>query len=137
MPSQVRAVFKVVAEVHTAEPQMVVAGKVAQLLNSSHSPVVPQDVDASWAQAGSAFPAWSGVQVPSRPTVLQARQAPVQELLQQYPSTQWVEAHSASAMHREPFIFGPQLPPMHLRPEIQSASLVQTAKQDPVAGLQP
>ena len=47
MPSQVRAVFKVVAEVHTAEPQMVVAGKVAQLLNSSHSPVVPQDVDAS------------------------------------------------------------------------------------------
>jgi hypothetical protein len=137
IPSHCRAVFKVVAEVQTAEPQMVVAGKVAQLLNSSHSPVVPQVVDASWAQAGSAFPAWSGVQVPSRFTMLQARQAPVQALLQQYPSTQWVEAHSTSAPHTEPFIFGPQLPPMHLRPEMQSASLLQTAKQDPVAWLQP
>lgn len=83
IPSQTRTVFAVVAEVQVADPQMVVAGNAAQLPKSSHSPVVPQVVDAVWAQAASGMPTASCAQVPSWLRRLHARQGPAQALLQQ------------------------------------------------------
>ena len=48
-------------------------------------------------------------------------------MLQQTPSAQCFESHSASALHETPGPFGPQLPPRHLTGATQSASELQVA----------
>jgi hypothetical protein len=63
------------------------------------------------------------------PARLQDKQAPVQALLQQTPSTQKPESHSVDALQENPAFFRPQLPETHLRPVTQSASVVQLARQ--------
>jgi hypothetical protein len=135
-PSQVRAPFMVVAAGQVAEPHTVAAGNFAQVPKPSHSPVVPQVVDARAGQTASACPAGMGEQVPSRVGRPQERQSPVQAELQQYPSTQWVEAQSTSALQLAPFIFGPQVPATHLMPALQLASLTQLGEQAFVVGSQ-
>ena len=59
----------------------------------------------------------------------QLRQAVLQATLQQTPSAQWPEAHSASALHEAASIFTPQLPLRQVWPATQSASLEQPSKQ--------
>jgi hypothetical protein len=56
--------------------------------------------------------------------------------LQQTPSAQCSEAHSASRVQTEPFILGPQLASRHFRPLTQSTSLAQRLKHWLVAGSQ-
>jgi hypothetical protein len=58
----------------------------------------------------------------------QERHAPPHAVLQQTPSVQCADAHSLPARQVAPFIFRPQLPPTHLRPLTQFASLVQVGK---------
>ena len=48
-------------------------------------------------------------------------------MLQQTPSAQCFESHSASALHETPGPFGPQLPPRHLTGATQSASELHVA----------
>ena len=57
----------------------------------------------------SALPADTMVHLPCEPGRPQLRQAPVQELSQQYPSTQLPDLHSVPALHTWPSCLGPQL----------------------------
>src|SRR5262245_36468173 len=89
---------------------------------------------------GWPWPAGIGMHVPGEARRLQDRQAPPQALLQQTPlpltmSAQKVDAHSSAFAHTAPFIFLPQLPPTHLRPATQSASLEHPSKQSLVPRL--
>jgi hypothetical protein len=65
---------------------------------------------------------------------LQETQAPLHETLQQTPSAQNPDAHSAPFLHVAPLSFSPQLPATHFVPA-QSESDAQVAKQAFVAGL--
>lgn len=62
----------------------------------------------------SALPTGIDEQVPSAVDSAQVRQAPVQELEQQTPSTQCPLPHSVAAMQGWPSAFGPQLPATQL-----------------------
>ena len=63
------------------------------------------------------------------------RHAPPQDVLQQTPSAQKPDEHSAPTPHGNPFILGPHIPFTHLRPATQFASLLQVEKQAFVAAL--
>ena len=62
----------------------------------SHLPLVEQAAGVmSWqTPRGSALPAGIAVHLPGADASEQLRQAPVQAMSQQTPSTQWVERHS-------------------------------------------
>jgi hypothetical protein len=62
-----------------------------------------------------------GQQVPPRPCWLQLIQAPLHATLQQTPSVQNPDLHSASFTQTAPFGLGPQLPLTHATPVTQSA----------------
>ena len=70
-------------------------------------PQAPEPLQA-WQSAhshsGSVLPAWL-VQVPREPEMLQARQEPVQVLLQQTPSAQLPLVHSLPAPQASPLSF--------------------------------
>ncbi|MES1206401.1 MAG: hypothetical protein ABUS79_10730 [Pseudomonadota bacterium] len=135
-PSQVLAVFMAVAPEQTDAPQGVLAAKVEQAPNPSHTPVVPHVAAACRGQSESPNPGAKGWQLPRWPTRLQARHSPSQDELQHTPSAQKVDAHSAPVSQTAPFILGPQLPSTHLRPLTQSASLRHFPKHSPLAPLQ-
>lgn len=106
------------------------AGYSEHVPKPSHTPVVPQVSTGVCRHSGWPLPADTGEHVPCMPTRLQDRQAPPQAVLQHTPSAQWPDAHSLSPIgHSAPFIFLPQLPAVHLRPETQSAFVAQVAKQ--------
>jgi hypothetical protein len=69
-----------------------------------------------------------------RPTWAQDTQVPVHATLQQTPSAQKLEAHSAPLAHTAPFSFRPQLPATHFVPA-QSASDPHVAKHAFAAAL--
>jgi hypothetical protein len=71
------------------------------------------------------------VQVPTALATAQLRQAEVQALSQQTPSTQKPLPHSAAAAQGWPFGLGPQLPFWQDWPVTQSASLVQRSTHAP------
>jgi hypothetical protein len=127
-PSQVRVVFIIVAPEHVDAAHKVSAGNRAQDPNPSHIPVVPHPDAACVAHSPCGNPAAIGEHVPMRSTWLHDRHSPPHAALQQTPSVQCADAHSVSAAHLAPFIFGPQLPLTHLRPATQSASLTQVGK---------
>src|SRR5262249_49952903 len=77
---------------------------------------------------GSATPRSTGQQVPSRPTCVHETHPPWHATLQHTPSAQKPEAHSVAFAQKAPRGFFPQLPPTHLMPVAQSASLAQVAR---------
>jgi hypothetical protein len=96
----------------------------------SHLPLVPQLGAPLSLQVlrGSAFPAATIVHLPTEPVSAQLRQAPVQPLSQQTPSTHWPDLHSAPAPQGWPFSFSPQVPFRQPVPPLQSLSTLH----DPV-----
>jgi hypothetical protein len=110
--------------------QIVSAGYIAQPPKPSQLPVRPQ-VGAPWsgqAPRGSGSPGSTGQQVPSRPTWLQATQAPLQATLQHTPSLQDPDAQSVFFAHTAPRGLGPQLPFTHRTPLTQSPSALHEPK---------
>jgi hypothetical protein len=103
----------------------------------SHLPLVEQAAAVmSWQTVrGSALPAAIDVHLPGAEESEQLRQAPVQAVSQQTPSTQWVERHSVLAPQGAPFGLGPQRPFTHAWPESQSLSARQTLLHAPSAQL--
>jgi hypothetical protein len=101
----------------------------------SHLPFVPQDeAPASLHVArGSAFPAATDVQVPRVFGSEQLRQAPLQSVSQQTPSTQWLLSQAASAVHGLPGMILPHDPFLQTCPISQSASTLQSTLQAPSA----
>jgi hypothetical protein len=99
----------------------------------SHLPFVEQAAAVmSWqTPRGSALPAATEVHLPGAEASEQLRQAPVQAVSQQRPSTQWVERHSVPAEHGWPFCLGPHRPLTQAWPISQSASERQTLLQAP------
>jgi hypothetical protein len=73
----------------------------------------------------SSFPTAIAMQSPGEPGSAQLRQAPVQALSQQTPSTHWFDLHSPAVVHIWPFCFGPHrlVVVLHAIPMAQSASL--------------
>jgi hypothetical protein len=140
-PSQVRGALADVEVTQVAAAQGVPEGYSEQAPNPSHTPVLPQVIEACLAHKGCPWPAGIGLQVPGDATRLQERQTPSQALLQQTPlplatSAQKPDAHSSGLAHSNPFIFLPHIPSTHLRPATQSASLVQAPKHAFVLRLQ-
>ncbi len=78
----------------------------------SHVPVAPHGllVGLVHAPVGAGAPSGVGVQVPSLPATLQAKQVVLQSTLQQKPSRHLPLWHSTSVAHSRPFGLGPQLP---------------------------
>jgi hypothetical protein len=93
----------------------------------SHLPSVPQVAAPMSVHTarGSAVPFRIGLHCPGVEDRLQLRQAPVQELSQQRPSTQKVDWHSPPAAHGWPLSLGPQAPATQAWPTSQSALVVQ------------
>jgi hypothetical protein len=93
----------------------------------SHLPLVPQEATpmSVHMRRGSLLPPGVMVQVPGAEARAQLRQAPVQALLQQTPSTQKPERHSPAPPQVWPGSLGPQLPFTQARPVSQSALVVQ------------
>jgi hypothetical protein len=121
-------VFIAVAPEQDDAPHGLSAGYTEHEPNPSQVPVVPQVEAACAAHIGWVRPAGTGWQVPSLPTKSHLLHSPSQEVLQQTPSAQCVDAHSLSASQTAPFILGPQLPFTHFRPTTQSASLLHLLK---------
>jgi hypothetical protein len=90
----------------------------------SQTPVSPQLEASDFTQiaCGSATPAATGTQMPTRSIWLQVTQGPVQALLQQTPSTQYPEAHWLASVQGALVCRLPQLPFTHLMLAAQSAS---------------
>ncbi len=104
-----------------------------QLPAPSHLPFVPQPAAPESLQVvrGSALPTATRVHLPCDPGSPQLRQAPVQALSQQTPSTHWPDLHSLPALQTWPFCLGPQLWLTQLMPVSQSLSALQTLVQAP------
>lgn len=81
----------------------------------------------------SDVPAGIGVHEPSEPASAQLRHAPPQAWLQQTPSTQKFDAHSAAFAQAPPFVLRPQLLLTHAMPGAQSASVVHVVLHAPIA----
>src|SRR5687767_12186179 len=84
----------------------------------SQRPSVPQEV-APWSVQIlrlSTAAAASGVHFPFDDVSAQLRQAPVQAVSQQTPSTQKPDLQSAPCVQVPPFWRGPHLPPTHATP---------------------
>ena len=94
----------------------------------SHLPLVEQAAAVrSWqTPRGSPLPAGIDVHLPGAEAREQLRQAPVQAVSQQMPSTQWVERHSPFAEQGWPFCLGPHSPLTQACPASQSLSVVHT-----------
>src|SRR6185437_5296327 len=80
----------------------------------------------------SLFPPGLFLHMPGDEASAQLRQAPVQALSQQTPSTQNPERHSPAAAQVWPFSLGPQLPFTQARPVSQSAFVVQRELHAPL-----
>jgi hypothetical protein len=76
-----------------------------------------------------AMPAGIGVQVPTVPARLQARQVAAQPVLQQTPCWQKPDLHIAADVHAVPFSSWVQTLPMQLKPATQSAAVAQLVLQ--------
>ena len=103
----------------------------------SHFPFVEHMAGVMSMQTprGSALPAGIDVHLPGDEASEQLRQAPVQAVSQQTPSTQWVERHSVLAPQGAPVGLGPQRPFTQAWPESQSMSERQTLLHAPSAQL--
>ncbi len=132
-PSQAWALSSALPE-QVGGPHTVLAGYFEQLPSPSQTPADPQVEEASVGHIGCACPSGVGEHVPTFPTRLQVRQTRAQSTLQQTPSLQCWEVHSASAAQLAPFIFWPQLPFLQVRPLTQSVSTEHWLKQAPVDG---
>jgi len=120
-PSQVRAGVKVVPT-HVEAAQVVPLAYRRQPPDPSQNPSVLHD-DAPWSVhwfRGSC-PAGTDVQVPTLPVSAHDWQVPVQAVAQQNPWAQKPELHSAAEPQAAPIGFLPQLPPMHVFGDVQSA----------------
>ena len=95
-------------------------------------PFVPQ-VEAPWlvhwVVGLGGCPPGIEVQVPTVPDSAQELQVPAQALLQQTPCAQNPELHMAAAVHGEPMASFPQLVPVQLAGEVQSALVAQVVLQ--------
>ena len=82
------------------------------------TPLCPQVSDNSRSQTlcGSVWPTGTGVHWPIRPTSLQLTHAPVQPTLQQIPSAQKPDSHSAVAAQTAPSGFFPHWPALQASP---------------------
>jgi hypothetical protein len=78
----------------------------------SQRPFVPQvgAFMSTQTPRGSTLSAAIIVHLPGADASAQLRQAPVQSVLQQTPSTQWLDAHSPAAAQLWPSAFGPHEP---------------------------
>jgi hypothetical protein len=120
---------------HFSAPHTVPVGYLWQPPAPSQRLFVPQ-LAAPWSVHTlrlSTVPADSGVQVPFADVSAQLRQAPVQAVLQQTPSTQLPEAQSVGLVHAAPFVCGPQLLLTQAMPGAQSAFVVQVVLHAPAA----
>jgi hypothetical protein len=100
----------------------------------SHLPLVPQ-LAAFWSVQmlrTSGLPAATATHLPGIIGSAQVRQAPVQALSQQTPSTQWLEAHSLASVQVWPFCLGPQVLLTQAIPVSQSRSVWQVVVQAPL-----
>jgi hypothetical protein len=100
----------------------------------SHLPLVPQFCALLSLQTArtSGLPAAIAMQWPGDEGSAQLRQAPVQALSQQTPSTHWLEAHSLAAVQVWPFCLGPQVLFTQAMPVSQSRSVWQVVVQAPL-----
>jgi hypothetical protein len=80
---------------------------------------------------GSAFPATTEVHVPRVLGSEQLRQAPLQSVSQQTPSTQWLLSHAASPVQGLPMLILPHDPFLQRCPISQSASTLQSTLHAP------
>jgi hypothetical protein len=105
-----------------------------QLPLPSHLPLVPQLCALlSWqTPRESGLPAGTARQWPGIIISPQLRQAPVQALSQQKPSTQWLDAHSFASRQVWPFCLGPQVLFTQAMPSSQSRSVWQVLVQPPL-----
>jgi hypothetical protein len=136
-PSQTLGGTKLAPE-QEAGRQTVPAACRAQPPRPLQTPVCPQLSGACrWQTSrGSTWPAGTGEHWPHLPGSRQLTQGPPQALLQQTPSTQWPDSHSAAAAQVAPEAFLPQLPLLQASPA-HWPSPVQPMKQLLVAGSQP
>lgn len=116
---------------HALGAQTVPAGNLRQAPAPSHLPSRAQVVGRSAAQLvrGSALPAATGAQAPTKPATLQARQGPQVMAPQHTPSTQFPEEHCVPAVQAIPADFSPQVPPVQTLGGAQSASVPHALKQ--------
>ena len=121
----------------SGEQTVVPAGYLRQAPVPSHFPSVPQLVAKVSLQVarGSEAPLAARVHLPRLPVSAQLRQAPVQGVLQQMPSTQFLFWHSVLATHFCPSSFGPQVPRTQAIPSAQSAFTVHFELQALLAHL--
>ena len=80
----------------------------------------------------SAMPRPSARHCPSKPIWSHETQVPLQEVLQQKPSTQLPEPHWSLPPHARPLGSCPHELPLHCTPAAQSASAVQAERQPPL-----
>jgi hypothetical protein len=78
------------------------------------------------------WPLGTLVHVPSVPAMAQERQVPVQALPQQIPCSQKPELHWAGVVQVAPTGSSPQLAPLHVLGDAQSAVVAQVVRQAPV-----
>jgi len=112
--------------------QVVPTGYVWQPPPPSHFPLVAHEA-APWSAhiwRGSGEPTATSVHLPMLLLRLQLRQAPVQALSQQTPSTQWLFWHSPSVLQVWPSGFGPQLSFTQAVLSAQSTAWVATVQDD-------
>lgn len=109
---------------HDGATQTVSAAYLAHPPKPSQTPVSPQVEASVFTQiaCGSATPEATAQQVPGWSPWLQLTQAPVQELLQQRPSTQYWDSHWLASLQTAPFGRLPQLPFTHFTFGAQSLS---------------
>lgn len=114
---------------------MVPAAYFWQMPVPSHLPLVPQVAGpmSMHRARGSAAPMADTVHLPMLPARLQLRQAPVQAVLQQTPSTHCWLWQSPFTAHFWPSSLGPQLPLTQATPSAQSALPVHFELHAPLA----
>jgi len=129
VPLQVRADVSV-EPVQVAETQVVPAAYSRQAPIPSHVPSrahVPDPSSGHWA-SGS-WPLGTLVHVPGVPESAHDWQRPVQVVWQQTPCAQWAELHSVSPPQVAPIGLRPQLPPLQVLGDAQSADVEQVVLQ--------
>jgi hypothetical protein len=114
LPSHVPALVSV-DPVQEGGVHCVPAPYCSQAPAPSHLPSFPHVVEAAighWLATEGAAPAAMAVHVPCVPVRAQDKQVAAQPVLQQYPCSQYPDAHSAAVVQVVPVTFLPQIVPL-------------------------